>query len=100
MPLYGNMTLLQKVFYWDESWLNDTPTAFLDPVTLRAGVSLPIHSLEDKWLEALFLAEKFLPVVLAPPELVLVQILATAFQDVVSKRPNLLVHSKTTWLRW
>ena len=98
MPLNRNMALLQKVFYGQKPWLNNTATALLHPVALRARVTLPVDRLEYEWLEALLLLEKLLPVVLAPPELVMVQELAAAFQDVVGKRPNLLVDTKAARL--
>ena len=60
---------------------------------------MPIDCLEHEWLETLFVSEELLPVLLSPPQLVVVKELAGGLQDIVGYRPNFFVNSKTRRLR-
>jgi len=98
VPLDSDMALLKKVPHWYLIGLDDAATTLLTPVTLRTGVTLAVHQLQNKRLETLLLpciAHIGLPILLIPPLVILFVVFRILVKDVLSNSPYLLIDSAT-----
>lgn len=106
MPFDCNMTFFQPVKDANVfSWLNNTTTAFIGPVTLGTAVTLSIYHLKYEWLGftswiyTFWFIKNLFPIWKVPPQVVGIKKPGVLFQDSMSHWPNFFVNSLSSWLQ-
>jgi len=96
IPLDCNMTFLQEIIDLRVVGLYQASTALLNPMTLWATVTLSIYHLQQKWPQPFGIAlwiDHFRPVLILPPYVFFLQVLAILLEYIVSSCPNFFINS-------